>query len=244
MSFLIHPFVNCALRGTLALFADYSVEGRDNIPADGPIIVVANHQSNTDPSILAASLLRNTRFLAKDSIFQKVTPLGRWFLHAYGAYPLRRGEMDLSALRWAIRELKRPTATLVIFPEGTRNPGAIGEIHSGIVTLAARADTTILPVGMTGVEGMRSWARLFRPSGTIRVRIGRPFRLNVGGKLTRSEMEAAASEIMGRVAALLPHSYRGRYEDAAEGPFSLTETIEPAGALAVETAALPRTGNH
>jgi 1-acyl-sn-glycerol-3-phosphate acyltransferase len=227
MAFFVHRFANRALRVTLALFSDFKIEGQENIPADGPLIVVANHQSNVDPAILATSIRRNARFLSKDTIFNNVTPAGRWFLRAYGAYPLRRGEMDLKALRWALTELKRPTATLVLFPEGTRNPGSMKSAHSGIVPLAARAGIPILPVGMEGVEGMRSVLRIFKPKGSIRVRIGRPFHLNVQGKLSRNDTEAAVSEIMGRIAVLLPESYRGDYKEAAEATFVFTSTNEP-----------------
>ena len=125
MPFFVHRVSNSALRVTLRMFADYKVEGRENIPADGPLIVVSNHQSNVDPPILAASLRRDTRFLAKDSIFEHVTPIGRWFLRSYGAQPLRRDAMDLAALRWALTELKRPGATLALFPECTRYPGSM-----------------------------------------------------------------------------------------------------------------------
>ncbi|MDP6929818.1 MAG: lysophospholipid acyltransferase family protein, partial [Planctomycetota bacterium] len=152
-----------------------------------------------------------------------------WFLRSYGAQPLKRGEMDMTALRWALSELKRPGATLALFPEGTRNPGAMKKAYTGIVPLAARAGTPILPVGMTGVEGMRSVLRVFKPSGAIRVRIGRPFRINVAGKLSRDDTEAAATEVMGRIAALLPETYRGVYKEAATAPFSFTTTIEPTG---------------
>jgi len=229
MPFFVHRLSNRALRVTLAMFADYATEGRENIPTDGPLLVIANHQSNLDPAILATSLQRDTRFLAKEAIFKNVTPIGRWFLRSYGAQPLRRGEMDMAALRWALSELKRPGATLALFPEGTRNPGAMKKAHSGIVPLAARAGIPILPVGMTGVEGMRSWSRVFKPSGAIRVRIGRPFRINGAGKLSRTETEAAATEVMGRIAALLPESYRGKYKEAAVAPFSFTTTIESTG---------------
>ena len=151
MAYFVHRVSNRALRLTLATFSDYAAEGRENIPADGPVIVVANHQSNMDPPILAATLRRDTRFLAKASIFEHVTPLGRWFLRTYGARPLRRGDMDLAALRWAMAQLKRPRATLAIFPEGTRNPGAMKLANSGIVSLAARTGVPVLPFGMSGV---------------------------------------------------------------------------------------------
>lgn len=226
MGLLAQRISNRALRVTLAMFADFAVEGRENIPDNGPLIVVANHQSNMDPPILAASLRRDTRFLAKDSIFKGITPLGVWFLRSYGAHPLRRGQMDLAALRWALAELKRPNTTLALFPEGTRNPGAMKKAVSGIVPLAARAGIPILPVGITGVEGMSTWLRVLKPKGTIRVRIGQPFRLNVNNKLSKTETEAAASEIMGRVALLLPASYRGVYAEAAESAFSFTTVIE------------------
>ena len=226
MAFLVQRFANSVLRVTLKMFADYEVTGRENIPADGPLVVISNHQSNVDPPILAASLRRDTRFLAKESIFKNVTPVGRWFLKSYGAQPLRRGEMDLGALRWVLTELKRPGATLALFPEGTRNPGAMKGAQSGIVPLAARAGIPILPVGMIGVEEMRSVFRVFKPKGSVRVHIGRPFYLNIERKLSRLETGAAASEIMGRVATLLPESYRGEYRESAEGPFIYTTTIE------------------
>ncbi|MDP6274255.1 MAG: 1-acyl-sn-glycerol-3-phosphate acyltransferase, partial [Dehalococcoidia bacterium] len=63
MTLLVQKASNSALRVTLAMFSDYAVDGRENIPVDGPLIVVANHQSNLDPAILAASLRRDTRFL-------------------------------------------------------------------------------------------------------------------------------------------------------------------------------------
>ncbi len=210
----------------MTFLVDYAVDGRENIPADGPLIVIANHQSNVDMPILTASLRRDTRFLAKESIFKNLTPVGRWFLKSYGAQPLRRGAMDLGALRWALTELKRPGATLALFPEGTRNPGEMKGAQSGIVPLAARAGIPILPVGMVGVEEMRSGLRVFKPKGSIRVHIGRPFHLNVKRKLSRFETGVAASEIMGRVATLLPESYRGEYREVAEAPFFYTTTIE------------------
>ncbi|MFW6174426.1 MAG: lysophospholipid acyltransferase family protein [Chloroflexota bacterium] len=228
---------NLALRGTLALFAEYRAYDRARIPSDGPLLVVANHQSNMDPPIVALTLRRGTRFLAKDGIFKEVGPLGSWFLTSYGAHPLRRGRMDLSAFRWAERVLQEPRATLALFPEGTRNPGSMGRAHPGAASLAMRTGVTVLPLGITGTEGMRSWARIFKPKGEIIVRVGEPFRVrtsvashpaeDVGA--ARNTPERISIDMMGRIAALLPSTYRGHYADAAEGPFLYTESLAALG---------------
>lgn len=220
----VHDVSNLALRGTLAAFADYAVEGRGNVPAEGPLMVVVNHQSNADPPIVAASLRRGARFLAKYEIFSVATPLGRWLLRSYGVYPLRRGRADIAAYRWAVEQLERPRGTLVLFPEGTRNLGGMGRAEPGVAQLAARTGVPMLPIGITGTERLGTVARVFNPTGRIRVRIGEPFRLvSAPG---RGDLEAVASEIMGRVARLLPAAYRGVYAEAAEQPYRHTIALE------------------
>ena len=73
---------NIVQKITLGVFANYSVTGKDRVPLDEPLIIVANHQSNLDPSFLSPSIPRRIRFLAKDSIFR--VPIANWFLRTYG----------------------------------------------------------------------------------------------------------------------------------------------------------------
>ena len=209
---------NVAQKITLGVFADYKVTGKEHVPLDGPLIIVANHQSNLDPAFLSPSLPRRIRFLAKDSIFR--VPLANWFLRTYGAFPLNRDGVDITAHRWSVAHLKSGGA-LALFPEGTRNPRGMGLAHPGVARLALSTKTRLLPVGITGTEGLGSVLRVFNPTGRIRMNIGEPFELPpVEGRPGKDEMEAITGMIMRRIAALLPAEYRGMYslEEPDEGP--------------------------
>ena len=143
------------------------------------------------------------------------------FFRLYGAYPLTRSTADVGAYRWALRQLGRDRA-VVLFPEGTRSPGAMKRAQAGVALLALRSQAPILPVGITGTEKLGSMFRVFKPTGTIDVSIGTPFSLpNVEGRPSREVLDSLTDMIMQRIAALLPPAYRGVYAitpsaDAAE----------------------------
>ncbi len=204
---------NFLQRGTFRLFADISVRGVDNVPAEGPLIVVANHQSNMDPPLLAPFVPRRLKFLAKHTLFKN--SIASWFLHAWGAYPVNREARDVKAMRWALEHLQQGGA-LVLFPEGTRHPKGMGEAQTGAAMFALRTGATLLPVGITGTEVFRSVLRVFVPSAKMTVTIGQPFHAPaVGGRPSEATIRSTADMIMRRIAELLPPAYRGVY---ANGP--------------------------
>ena len=206
---VIYPVSNVLQRFTLRLFADYKVMGRENVPPMGPLIIVANHQSNIDPPLLAASLPRRIRFLAKDTIFRPA--IADWFLRSYGAFPLNREAVDVRAIRWVMSQLDHGEA-VAVFPEGTRSKGSLQKGLPGVVQLALKADVPLLPVGITGSERMGSCTRVFNPTGRIRINIGTVFSLpSIEGRLNTEVIESLTDSIMRRIADLLPESYRGVY---------------------------------
>ena len=201
---------------TLRSFADYSVNGAENIPPYGPLIIVSNHMSNIDPSILSASLNRRLKFLAKNSIFVGF-PISQ-ILYAYGAHPIDREKADLRAIRWAKFQLARDAA-MVIFPEGTRNNGQLIKAKEGAVRLIQMTESTVLPVGITGTEHFKSVLRVVNPKGKIRVNIGTPFSLPpLDGTISNDVMTSMTTMIMERIAYLLPTEYRGYYSLSRAAP--------------------------
>lgn len=202
-----------AQRGTLKAFADCNVTGAENVPPVGPLIVVCNHQSYVDPSFLASLFPRRVWFLAKHTLFS--TAIGNWFFSNWGAYPLRREAADPRAYRWMLDMLSRDQV-IALFPEGTRSPGAMRRAVPGVERLALKSQAPILPVGMTGTEGLENWRRLCVPARRIRINIGQAFSLPaIEGRPTREVLTGLNDMIMGRVAELLPQSYRGVYGNTA-----------------------------
>ena len=200
----------------LRVLADWRVSGRENVPPMGALIVVANHRSNFDPSLLSTSLPRRIRFLAKKEIFQN--PAARWFLTSYGAHPLNRDAVDVGAYRWALDELAHDRA-IVLFPEGTRARGAMKKAKTGVARIALKTQAPILPVGITGTEPLGSVTRVFNPTGELRVNIGTVFTApNIEGRLDGELLDSITSMIMQRVAALLPPDQRGVYSLTGTAP--------------------------
>lgn len=201
-----YPASKLLFGAALRLFSRWQVEGTENVPPAGPVIVVANHQSYVDPPLLAASLPRRLYFLATRQIFRG--PLASALLRNYGAFAVEGDGNDLGALRWALARLRR-SQVVALFPEGKRNPhGLKAVIHPGAAYLAVRSGVPILPVKILGTERLGPLWRVAVPTGRLRVIVGQPFTVAVDGarKESRAHLKALAELIMERVDGLQPGS--------------------------------------
>ena len=206
---VVNSITNYVQSITLRLFADWEVRGRANVPPMGALIVVANHQSNVDPSFVSTSFPRPTTFLAKKSLFKG--PIVSALLRSYGAFPLDRDASDVRAYRWTLDQLSRDKA-VVVFPEGTRSPGSMKKAHTGVARLALKSQAALLPIGITGTERLGTWLRVFNPTGKFTVNIGTPFSLPViEGRPDKDLLTSLTDMIMERIAVLLPPGYQGVY---------------------------------
>jgi glycerol-3-phosphate dehydrogenase (NAD(P)+) len=146
--------------------------GREHIPAEGPVIVAANHRSFLDPFVIAtmAPWRRPMYYVAKRELFRN--RLQAWFLNSLGAFPVDRGAGDTDMIATAKAILDRGDIVL-IFPEGTRiRPGALGTAKRGVGRLALETGAPVVPVAVIGTEAIRRGWRI-RPH-KVKIRAGRP----------------------------------------------------------------------
>ncbi len=214
---------NISFAASLGIWADYERTGQENEPSSGPLLVVANHQSNMDPPIVARSISHRTLFPAKRELFN--IRLANLLLRMWGAFPLTRGQPDAQAYRMILSTLAKPKGCVTLFPEGTRSQGSMRDAQSGPAMIALRTGVTVLPIGITGTRELNGVLRALNPIGTIRVRIGRPFKVVDCGTDRKEAANSATVEIMGRIAELLPESFRGVYSDAAGTERKFTEDL-------------------
>jgi 1-acyl-sn-glycerol-3-phosphate acyltransferase len=128
----------------------YQFKGLDNFPRDGSkFVVVANHNSNWDPPMLAMIINAPVAFMAKQELFQKIP--SRWMYRALGAFAVNRFKVEKRTIKTALMVLKETTWALALFPEGTRHPDpdTLGEIKTGAVSIARMAKVPIVPVGIS-----------------------------------------------------------------------------------------------
>jgi 1-acyl-sn-glycerol-3-phosphate acyltransferase len=144
--------------------------GREHIPAQGPVILAANHRSFFDPFVIGTMTRRPVYYVAKKELFGYSRILS-WLLNALGAYPVDRGASDQETIETSRQILNRGDIVLM-FPEGTRTrPGSLGKPKRGVGRLALESGAPVVPIAIIGTEDIRRGWRI-RPR-KVRIRAGR-----------------------------------------------------------------------
>jgi 1-acyl-sn-glycerol-3-phosphate acyltransferase len=124
----------------------YRFAGRQHVPLEGPVLIVANHQSNLDPVLVGLACPRQLKFFARIGLF--FWPFS-WWIRALGAVPIDR-EKAIGGVKTTLKLLKQGEA-VVVFPEGSRtSDGKMAEMLPGFVVLARRSGATIVPMAIDG----------------------------------------------------------------------------------------------
>lgn len=209
-------------RFVMAPLSHVRVEGRENVPRSGPLLIVCNHASNGDGAVLVGylepALGRAMSWLGKEEAMR--WPIGGWLLRQNGVIGVRRGAGDLEAFRTAAKVLEEGRV-LIVFPEGTRSPdGKLQQAKEGATVLAVRTGAPILPVAISGSH--RFWPRgrlLPGFSRGMKLHIGPVFHLTLDRTADRHDAARLATvELMRHIAELLPEDQRGVYGETSASP--------------------------
>ena len=158
--------------------------GKKNTRIKGKAIVISNHLSMWDPLFIAVVFRRQIFWMGKIELFKNV--MARAFFYAVKAFPVRRGEGDLPAIRHAFR-LLRDGRLFGIFPEGKRvKTGEIDKFEPGTSMIALKTNAPVVPVYIKGK---------YKPFRRMKMIIGEPIRLSdyVGEKMNPTAIEEATS---------------------------------------------------
>ena len=207
-------FAVAACRVFYNTFFKWRVIGRENVPQDGSLILVANHVNAADPVLLMCAFPRWVTYMAKEELFRY--PLLGALLHSGGVFSVARTG-TVQEKRDAMRRAEEVLAqghVLGLFPEGKRDrTGVLLQGKPGAAIMAAHSDATLIAAAISGVEQI-SGLNWMRRRLTVTVTIGKPFRLSqTSGRISRSRASGLTDEIMRQIAALLPKDRRGPYAD-------------------------------
>ena len=179
-------------RGLVKIYYKFAfrmdIQGEENIPAEGGVVLCCNHMSNLDPTTMAGFVRRPVRYIAKKELFEK-----RWsakLLSALGAFPVDRQTTDMKALKNG--------EALGIFAEGTRvKEGEAKAAKAGVALFALKGEAPIVPICISSKYKFRS---------VVHIRYGKPIYLDEykGQKVTTEMMEEITEKVMEKVRLMKP----------------------------------------
>ena len=203
---ILTPFLRLCVR--------IKVEGRENVPRRGAVILASNHRSFLDSIFIPLVLRRRVTFVAKAEYFDD--PKTAWFFRSCGQIPIRRegGSASERALASAT-EVLRAGKVFAIYPEGTRTrDGLLHRGHTGFARLAMRCNVPIVPIGLLGTDEVQPIdsriPKLFR---AVTVRFGEPIdpERYSGREHDRMALRELTDEVMFEICQLSGYEYVDTY---------------------------------
>jgi len=190
---MLYGFLRFVFRLIFYILFRARVYGRENIPAEGAVILAANHASNIDPPLMASLIDRPVSYMAKIELFEN--PIFGAAIRRCHAFPVKRGESDRGAIKAAVTVLKEERV-LGLFPEGTRSKtGELQKAEAGVALIAAMTGAPIVPVAILNTH------RIFANGGLLpqlRIMYGQPISFQ-GDRKSKEALDAFSAEIMAHI---------------------------------------------
>ncbi len=200
-------------RFLLGTLSHLEIIGLENVPKEGPLIVVANHFNATDVAAMIVAIDRPMEFLGGNQLVFAPTLL-KWLPSLWGFYRVHRGAVSRDAIHASTAVLAQ-NGFLMIFPEAGAWADVLRPARPGTAFIADRTGARLLPVGLDGMINIFP-ALGKRQRAKVTIRIGKPFgplKAEGRGRARREKLNAIGDTIMQHIAELLPPERRGMYSD-------------------------------
>jgi 1-acyl-sn-glycerol-3-phosphate acyltransferase len=210
---LIRSLLRQLSHAAFAVLTDLQIIGQENLPGEGPLLVVANHFSFIDPVAMVRATPWPLEFVGGFQMPNAPASV-TWLPKVWGYYPVFRGTGSRYALRAAEAVLAQD-GVLGIFPEAGSWATVLRPPRPGAAFLAVRTEARILPMGFDGLPDVFPRLRKGRRA-RVTIRIGKafgPFRATGRGRARRQQLDAIGHEIMECIAELIPPERRGHYSE-------------------------------
>jgi 1-acyl-sn-glycerol-3-phosphate acyltransferase len=191
---IIYRICRAIVRFLIFFIWRWDVEGLENFPAEGPVIVVGNHISYWDPVLIGCALPRQVFFMCKKEIFS-IPVLGS-LLRIIGTFPVDRNNPDRGTIRHTLALLHQGRV-VCIFPEGTRSKtGSLLPPSTGAAYFATKTGAPVCPAAVIAIRGASSWG------------LWRRLSLNIGPCIRfysnqKHDLEPVAGQMMLKIQELL-----------------------------------------
>ena len=199
------------------------VEGVEQIPGDGPVILAGNHLTFIDSIVLPIVTKRQVFFIGKDEYVTGKGFKGRlmaWFFTGVGMIPVDRdGASGGVAALMTGRRILEEGKIFGIYPEGTRSPdGRLYRGRTGIARLTLMTGAPVVPFAMIGTDKLQPGGKGFPRPGKVTVRFGAPMEFSRYDGMDRDRyvLRAVTDSVMAEVMRLSGQEYVDMYATKAK----------------------------
>ena len=202
---ILYPLFQRTVRLLWHAIGPMEVRGLEHVPASGPVLIIANHQSYLDPILIQSFCRRPMHTMAKST--QYASRLMGWLLPRLLAFPVRRYQVDPQSVRTVLRHLRHGDA-VGIYIEGERSwDGRLQRPRLGTVRLLLKSGVPIVPVGIRGsYDVWPRWDHGLRRA-PVRISFGPPIRFPRLDR--RAAREAALPEAAERIMSAIHEQLAG-----------------------------------
>lgn len=207
----LRRFMQFLAKGAFSLLTDLEIEGEENFPKSGPLIMVGNHFSFIDPAAFIRVAPWPIEFIG-GAVTPHAPKIVQFIPRLWGYLPVYRGTGSTYALKEA-QKILRGGGVVGIFPEGGSWAEVLRPARPGAALLTATAGAPLLPVGLTGFP--KVFPALKKGKRTkVKIRVGKPFGpFKIFGSRydRRKQLDKIGNEIMTKIADLIPQEEAGLY---------------------------------